>query len=56
MTINNQQVDPMAIQVPKDKRITGKQLAEFHKERVRIDDLIRRNPVSTVNVDAPHRN
>ena len=55
VTINNQHVDPMSIQVPKERRLAGRQLADFHKERVRIDDLMRRNPVSTVNVDSPVR-
>jgi hypothetical protein len=27
--------------------LSGKQLADFQKERARIDDLMRRNPVST---------
>ena len=45
--VNNRPVDPMAIQVPRERRLTGKQLADFQKERSRIDDLMRRPPVMT---------
>jgi murein DD-endopeptidase MepM/ murein hydrolase activator NlpD len=45
--VNNSHVDPMSIQVPREQQLTGRQLAEFQKERARIDDLMRRNPVST---------
>ena len=39
-------VDPMSIQVPRDRQLTGKQLADFQKEKARIDELMRRNPSS----------
>jgi hypothetical protein len=42
----------MTIPVPKERKLTGKLLADFQKERLRIDDLMRRNPVSTKVVDA----
>jgi murein DD-endopeptidase MepM/ murein hydrolase activator NlpD len=45
--VNNSFVDPMSIQVPRERQLAGKQLADFQKERLRIDDLMRRNPVST---------
>ena len=45
--VNNSFVDPMSIQVPRERQLSGKQLAEFQKERARIDELMRRNPVST---------
>ena len=45
--VNSSYVDPMSIQVPRERQLTGKQLAEFQKERARIDDLMRRNPVSS---------
>ena len=45
--VNNSFVDPMSIQVPRERQLAGKQLADFQKERARIDDLMRRNPVST---------
>ena len=53
--VNSQQVDPMTIPVPKERKLEGKQLVEFQKERVRIDDLMRRNPVSTKVVEAQAR-
>ena len=45
--VNNRPVDPMAIQVPRERRLAGKQLMDFQKERARIDDLMRRPPVMT---------
>lgn len=44
--VNSSFVDPMSIQVPRERQLAGRQLADFHKERARIDDLMRRNPVS----------
>jgi hypothetical protein len=37
----------MSIQVPRERQLTGAELADFHKERARIDDLMRRAPVKT---------
>jgi murein DD-endopeptidase MepM/ murein hydrolase activator NlpD len=45
--VNNSFVDPMSIQVPRERQLSGKQLADFQKERARIDELMRRNPVAT---------
>lgn len=45
--INNRFVDPLSIQVPREKQLTGRQLVEFQKEKARIDELIRRAPVLT---------
>ena len=45
--VNNSFVDPMSIQVPREHQLAGKQLADFQRERARIDELMRRNPVST---------
>ena len=45
--VNNSFVDPMSIQVPRERQLEGKQLADFQKERSRIDELMRRNPVFT---------
>jgi murein DD-endopeptidase MepM/ murein hydrolase activator NlpD len=45
--VNNQHVDPMSIQVPRERRLQGKQLQDFLKERARLEDLIRRPPVAT---------
>jgi murein DD-endopeptidase MepM/ murein hydrolase activator NlpD len=44
--VNSSYVDPMSIQVPRERQLAGRQLAEFAKERARIDDLMRRNPVT----------
>jgi murein DD-endopeptidase MepM/ murein hydrolase activator NlpD len=45
--VNQTFVDPNSIQVPRDHQLGGRTLAEFQKERVRIDELMRRNPIST---------
>jgi hypothetical protein len=46
--VNNAHVDPKTtLHSPRDRQLDGKQLADFQKERLRIDDLMRRNPVST---------
>jgi murein DD-endopeptidase MepM/ murein hydrolase activator NlpD len=47
--VNNQFVDPLSIQVPRERKLDGKSLAEFQKERARIDDLMRRAPVMTAS-------
>lgn len=52
--VNNRFVDPLSIQVPREKRLTGRQLATFQRERVRIDELMRRPPVRVSNLE-PHR-
>ena len=44
--VNSRYVDPMSIQVPRERQLTGRLLADFQKERARIDDLARRNPIS----------
>lgn len=45
--VNSQFVNPMSIQVPRERQLDGKQLAQFQKERSRIEDLMRRSPVKT---------
>jgi murein DD-endopeptidase MepM/ murein hydrolase activator NlpD len=40
-------VDPRAIQVPNDRALTGKDLADFKRELGRIEGLLRRPPVAT---------
>ena len=47
--VNNRFVDPMSIQVPRERKLTGKVLADFQKERARIDDLMHRPPVMVAN-------
>jgi murein DD-endopeptidase MepM/ murein hydrolase activator NlpD len=53
--VNNGYVDPMSIQVPRERLLTGKQLGEFQKERLRIDDLMRQNPVATRVADVSNK-
>jgi murein DD-endopeptidase MepM/ murein hydrolase activator NlpD len=47
--VNSRFVDPMSIQVPRERKLEGKDLAEFEKERARIDELMHRAPVMTAN-------
>jgi murein DD-endopeptidase MepM/ murein hydrolase activator NlpD len=49
--VNNRFVDPLSIQVPQERKLTGRQLVDFQKERGRIDDLMRRPPVRVAQVD-----
>jgi murein DD-endopeptidase MepM/ murein hydrolase activator NlpD len=53
--VNNRWVDPLSIQVPREKRLTGRQLATFQRERVRIDELMRQPPVRVSNLEPRHR-
>ena len=39
-------VDPRAIQVPNDRQLTGKELADFRREVARIEALMRKHPVA----------
>ena len=50
--VNGSFVDPMSIQVPRERQLAGKHLADFKKERARIDELMRRHPVSSRAVTA----
>jgi len=47
--INSRYVDPLGIQVPRERELGGRQLAEFQKERSRIDDLRHLAPVMTAS-------
>ncbi len=47
--INSRFVDPLKIQVPRERELKGQQLAEFQKERARIDDLRHLAPVMTAS-------
>ena len=49
--VSNRFVDPMSIQVPKERRLTGKQLTDFQRERSRIEELMRRPPVRVAQLD-----
>jgi murein DD-endopeptidase MepM/ murein hydrolase activator NlpD len=43
-------VDPRTIPVPNDRLLTGKDLADFKRERARIDDLMRRPAVRSAQL------
>jgi murein DD-endopeptidase MepM/ murein hydrolase activator NlpD len=43
-------VDPRTIPVPNDRQLTGKDLADFKRERARIDDLMRRPAVRSTHL------
>ncbi len=45
--VNNRHVNPMRIHVPRGRQLKGREMAEFQKERTRIDSLMRRIPVKT---------
>lgn len=47
--VNNRFVNPLKIEVPRERQLAGRQLAEFQKERARIDELMRRAPVMTAS-------
>jgi len=47
--VNNQFVNPLSIEEGRERRLQGKELAVFQKERTRIDDLMRRTPVLTAS-------
>ncbi|HMN39187.1 MAG TPA: M23 family metallopeptidase [Hyphomicrobium sp.] len=47
--VNSRFVDPMSIQVPRERKLEGKDLADFQKERTHIDDLMKRSPVMTAS-------
>ncbi|MGL4397272.1 MAG: M23 family metallopeptidase, partial [Hyphomicrobium sp.] len=47
--VNSRFVDPMSIQVPRERKLEGKDLGEFQKERARIEELMRRAPVMTAS-------
>ena len=45
--VNNSFVNPMTIQVPRGLQLTGRQLAEFQRERNRIETLMQMDPVTS---------
>ncbi len=47
--VNTQFVDPLSIQVPRERKLADRDLTEFQKERARIDELMRRAPVMTAS-------
>ena len=47
--VNSRFVDPMSIQVPRERKLAGKELGDFQKERAHIEELMRRSPVMTAS-------
>jgi len=47
--INTRFVDPLSIQVPRERKLAGRDLAEYQRERARIEELMRRAPVMTAS-------
>jgi len=47
--INKRRVDPLSMQVPRERQLKGRSLAEFQKERARIDELRHMAPVMTAS-------
>ena len=45
--VNNSFVNPLRIHVPRGRRLKGKELTEFQKERKRLEALMRRRPIMT---------
>ncbi len=45
--VNNSFVNPLRIHVPRGRRLRGKALVEFQKERRRLETLMRRRPIMT---------
>lgn len=45
--VNKRFVNPMSIEVPRERQLKGPELANFQRERKRIDELMRRPPVVT---------
>lgn len=45
--VNNSFVNPMTIQVPRGLQLTGRRLAEFQRERSRIEALMQMDPVTS---------
>jgi murein DD-endopeptidase MepM/ murein hydrolase activator NlpD len=43
-------VNPSAIPIPNERQLKGKDLADFKRERARIDELMRRNPVRSAQL------
>lgn len=47
--VNKRFVNPLKIQVPRERQLAGRQLAMYQKERARIEELMRRAPVMTAS-------
>lgn len=47
--VNTRFVNPMSIQVPRERQLDGRQRGEFFKERARIEELMHRAPVMSAS-------
>ncbi len=47
--VNTRFVNPMSIQVQREKQLDGKQLGDFQKELARVDELMHRSPVMSAS-------
>ena len=47
--INTRFVDPLSIQVPRERKLAAKDFSDFQRERARIEELMRRAPVMTAS-------
>ncbi len=47
--VNSRFVNPMSIQVPRERELDARQRADFIKERARIDELMHRTPVMSAS-------
>ncbi len=45
--VNNRPVDPMKIKVGNERQLDGEDLQKFQRERMRVEELMRRTPVMT---------
>ena len=45
--VNKRHVNPLRIKVPRERRLAGVELAEYQRERQRINELLKRPPVET---------
>lgn len=45
--VNDNFVDPLSIKLPRNRELDGKQVADFKRERERIDELMRKAPQAT---------
>lgn len=52
VSIAGRLVDPVKIPMPEGRKLTGRLLADFQRERMRIEELMRREPVRVVQVEA----
>jgi murein DD-endopeptidase MepM/ murein hydrolase activator NlpD len=52
IAVNGTKVDPMRVRLPVGKKLTGDDLVAFKRERERVDDLLRQEESSAVNVAA----